>query len=198
MDKNQVILDVKVVGEPREVKSYGVEKIYEVDLEYKYSDTKTNTIQVHYPSGVVTNELKKGDFITVEGELRSLRHTVDDGKEVTKIYILAKKITLLESEPEQYRNHVRLTGKLTREPVFGTTSGDNTSVFSSFSLRVDRKYNKFSILPCVVWGNKVNLMRDFEKGSELEICGFVTSHFTSNDYLIVNVSVSFIDVATKE
>ena len=63
---------------------------------------------------------------------------------------------------------------------------------------MDRKYNKFSILPCVVWGNKVNLMRDFEKGSELEICGFVNSHFTSNDYLIVNVSVSFIDVATKE
>ena len=178
----------EVQEEPRCIVKYGIEQIFETVITYKRTSGKTDTFVINYSAGTGV-ELHKGMFIHIsEGTLRSTRY-----QGITKIYIKADVITVLDAEPEVYANEVELKGILVREPKLRKSYADDRTDISDMVIRVPRNQGKVSYIPVVAWNNNARLVLECTVGGTLTISGRLQSHTTGKGYLMTEVTATTFD-----
>lgn len=194
MVTNKVIVDAEVISEPVLQATYGVEHIYEVIVRSKRISGAYDEFYVSYSNGLGV-ELHKGDFIFVTGDLRSIRVKLEDSGSITKVFVKASSIEVLDSEPEDYRNEVTLDGgELAKDVLLRKSFKDDSIDISTMVVKLSRGYSKSSYIPCSAWNNNARLVADLKRGSKVNIIGRIQSHRTSNDRLMFEVSISFVSV----
>ena len=193
-----VVLDIKVISEsPVQIKDFGMEKIYEITGEYVRTSGKTDKFIINYSDGLTTQP-KFGDFITINGTLRNIIVNEESGVHYTKVYVLARNITILDSEPDIYQNEITLDNvELLNTPSVRKSYTDGITDISDIRIRVQRNPEKFNVFKCTSWNNNARLISNQDKGAILDIIGRIQSKSLKNGGLRTEISINSI-VIKKE
>lgn len=168
-----VKLDCKVVKEKEVLRDFGLEKVFEVQVEHKRLSGTKDKLFINISSSI-DFDYKVGDFITITGDLRSIRESTEEGF-LNKTYIWATDIKTLDKEPENYCNSVTGTATLIRKP-FINDKNDSVKDVAELVVRVNRSHNRKSIIHCSAWGNFAKLSTNLERGDIISLEGMLLSH----------------------
>lgn len=126
-----------------------------------------------------------GDFIQIEGEIRSLNYVDEDGKSHLKIYVHALRTHDLSAANEmpQEMNNVSITmAYLVKPPVYRETpfGREISDVFVAVH-RAGRRRSDY--LPCIVWGRNASFAKNLEVGDciQLEQGRFQSRKYTKTE-----------------
>ncbi len=125
---------------------------------------------------------KKGDYIDVEGQLRSYKKRLENGSRLI-VTVFAKNVAYSDEEPE---NYVELSGFVCRPVVFRTTPF--LREIADILLAVNRPYSKSDYIPCIAWGRNARFARDLSVGTPLHITGRMQSRNYTKAYPDGNVT----------
>lgn len=144
------LLDCKVETSPIFIKRFGATSIFRIEVSLKRKSGVEDRFYVSYSSrlGVVVN---KGDYISIEGDIRSLNK--GDTSFVIEDYIFAKSITILDSEPEVYRNETCIKNA----ELFDFTDArksyaDDDMMVANYRIRLSRGHGRCSYFRVTSWG----------------------------------------------
>ena len=201
----EVMLDCVVLTKPKEVKTYGIEVIYAVDVEFQSTKTKKGVININY-SNSLGLELKPGDNLRIKGDLRSIRVDSSElGVEVKegstepvikprKVYLLIREIEKLDKLPEDMLNVINFENLLvTSKPVTRKSYTDDTMDITSFKVRSERNKDKSSVLFCTAWNSLARLTADMEVGVRITGQGNLQSRY-SHDWLYNEICISSLSI----
>ena len=201
----EVMLDCVVLTKPKEVKTYGIEVIYAVDVEFQSTKTKKGVININY-SNSLGLELKPGDNLRIKGDLRSIRvDSAELGIEVKedstepvikprKVYLLIREIEKLDKLPEDMLNVINFENLLvTSKPVTRKSYTDDTMDITSFKVRSERNKDKSSVLFCTAWNSLARLTADMEVGVRITGQGNLQSRY-SHDWLYNEICISSLSI----
>ncbi len=195
-----VKLDCVVVGEPHVQSKYGIETIYEVTVSYKRASGSTDDFCLSYSSGLGVS-LHDGDYLSVEGSFRSVKYHgkgEEKSRIITKLYILASSITVLDGEPYEYENEVTLRGgRLLRQPVIRKSYNNDNKDIADLVLVVERGFGKQDFIPCAAWNNNARLVCNLKKDTYINIDGRLRSHYTTNGRLMCEVASTYISLCEE-
>lgn len=201
----EVMLDCVVLTKPKEVKTYGIEVIYAVDVEFQSTKTKKGVININY-SNSLGLELKPGDNLRIKGDLRSIRvdsselgvEVKEDSTEPVikprKVYLLIREIEKLDELPEDMLNVINFENLLvTSKPVTRKSYTDDTMDITSFKVRSERNKDKSSVLFCTAWNSLARLTADMEVGVRITGQGNLQSRY-SHDWLYNEICISSLSI----
>lgn len=201
----EVMLDCVVLTKPKEVKTYGIEVIYAVDVEFQSTKTKKGVININY-SNSLGLELKPGDNLRIKGDLRSIRvdsselgvEVKEDSTEPVikprKVYLLIREIEKLDKLPEDMLNVINFENLLvTSKPVTRKSYTDDTMDITSFKVRSERNKDKSSVLFCTAWNSLARLTADMEVGVRITGQGNLQSRY-SHDWLYNEICISSLSI----
>ena len=114
-------------------------------------------------------DLKKGERITLRGEIRSYNNRSGAGARLV-LTVLARSI---ERTSAQFENSVRLEGVLVKLPSYRKTPMGRE--ICDLMLAVQGRYGKSDYLPCIVWGIRAREAADWEVGQKLLLRGRMQS-----------------------
>lgn len=110
--------------------------------------------------------IEEGQLITVEGDIRSYT-----GGSHLKVFGYV--LSFLENDLSQPNNQVRVDGMLRHNPTFRVTPfGREISDLVITTLRAE---NKWSFVPCVVWGSDARYASLFSRGDRVSAAGRMQS-----------------------
>ena len=203
-ETGKVILDCRVVSSPEVIKSYGIEKIYEVIVEYQCSKTRTCTIAVNY-SNATCEELHIDDVIRISGNLRSIRIT-EESKDTSskktfkamKIYIFMTSYELLDEMPKEPENLVEFYGAVVaNEPKLRKSYKDNDVNVTNFTLNISRGSGRVSYISCAAWNSLAVLVSKIKKDTVVNCTGNIQSRVNDRlDRIFVEISISSLEVVS--
>ena len=116
-----------------------------------------------------TTEIGDGDFVEVEGELRSYNNKSGEGRKLV-ISVFAKKLAVTNGEDE---NCVILQGAICKEPTLRRTPMGRQ--ICDMMLAVNRRYGKSDYLPCIAWGQTAFEASELCVGDKVHIEGRIQS-----------------------
>ena len=205
--KCEVVLDGLVLTEPKVVKSYGIEVIYAVDIEFQSTKTKKGVININY-SNSLGLDLKKDDVIHIKGDLRSIRidndeeliakleKTDEDGQFIKprKVYVLVRELEKLDTVPKEFLNIINFENLLvTTKPTMRKSYSDSTVDITSFKVRSERNKEKSSVLFCTAWNSLARLVKELEINTRVSGQGNLQSRY-SHGWLYNEICISRLDV----
>ncbi|MBQ2608863.1 MAG: single-stranded DNA-binding protein [Butyrivibrio sp.] len=179
-----VKLTGRVVTEPTVLTEYGIEKIYEAQIEYKRTSDKTDRFIINYSSGLDL-DIKKDMLLLIDGTVRTTKF-----EQITKIYVKIDNAKVLDEEPEIYTNEVVIKGVLAKAPRIRKSYKDETTDITDLTVKVERNQTKASYLPVVAWNNNARLASQIAEGEEINIRGRLQSHTTKNGYLMTEITTT--------
>ena len=144
-------LDGKVITKPKLLGKYGAVRVFQVIIETKRKNEKVDIFQLEYTTelGVVLNV---GDFIKVNGEIRTLNEGRSDF--VIESYILANSIEILPEEPEFYTNECTISyGGFHRFISTRKSYDDSGSDVTEYVVSVQRKRGRISYFRATSWNH---------------------------------------------
>lgn len=108
-----------------------------------------------------------GDYLYVEGEIRSLNFVDEDGKSHLKIYVHALRLRTLnylsaEDEMHQEINEAEITGYLVKSPVYRETPFGRK--IANLLVATHRHNGRSDYLPCIVWGKNARFANYLQVG----------------------------------
>lgn len=202
----EVVLDGLVLTEPKVVKTYGIEIIYAVDIEFQSTKTKKGVININY-SNSLGLDLKKDEMIHIKGDLRSMR--IDDEELIVKlektdaeghfirpvkVYVLVRELEKLDTVPKKFTNSINFENLLLiTKPTMRKSYSDNTVDITSFKVRSERKENKYSVLFCTAWNSLARLVKELPVNTRVSGQGNLQSRY-SHGWLYNEICVSSLDV----
>lgn len=144
-----VDIDGKVTTKPNLLGQYGTIRTFRVIIETKRISGKVDIFQLDYTSelGIV---LKEGDFINVSGDIRTLNDK--NTGFIIEGYIFANNITVLDKEPETYRNDCIITGGVFYNFIDVRKSYDGTDTdIADYTVCTKRKHGRTSYFRATSW-----------------------------------------------
>lgn len=195
-----VELDCMVVEEPHVQSEYGIETIYEVLVRYKRTSGVCDDFTLSYSSGFGV-DLHEGDFVSVKGSFRSVRYHCrgnEKSKVIMLLYILASELTVLDEEPDEYRNEVVIEdAEVAKKPMLRKSYNNDNSDIADMTLIVDRGFNKVDYIPCAGWNNNARLVSKLDAGEHIGVIGRLRSHYTRSNRLMCEVAAMHIKMSDK-
>ncbi len=114
-------------------------------------------------------DLCSGDFVSINGELRSFNNKSGTGSRLV-ITAFAKEITCNSME---YSNELSLAGVLCKAPVYRRTPLGRE--ICDLMIAINRRYGRSDYLPCIAWGKNAHIASEFPTGATLNITGRIQS-----------------------
>lgn len=164
-----------VATEPQMLKNYKGVVLYECYVQNKRKSGAYDEIRVTYTD----LDIKKGDLVYLEGELRTFKI---DGRNT--LYVHTKRIDVVDDITESI-NEVSGSGVLCKDIVIRDL-GDKT--IADLTLRCDRGNNKFSYVYCSVWNRMTRYCKHYVVDDVINILGRLHSHYRG-DILSTEVSI---------
>ena len=192
-------IDIKIIDESNVIKDFGMEKILETKGEYLRTSGKKDVFIINYSDGT-SNKPELNKFYHIVGELRNvIIKEEDNSNSYSKVYILAKEFTELESEPSIYANEITFDNvELLNKPDVRKSFKDETTDITDIKIRIQRNVEKFDIVKCTCWNNNARLIKNYDKGSLLNIIGRLQSRVLRNGGIHTEVSVNSISIVEND
>lgn len=116
-------------------------------------------------------ELKKGDFVEVEGEYRSYNKFLNEKSKLV-LHMFAKEVKL--SEADKFFNEVKLTGYLCKQPTLRVTPFSRE--ICDVLVAVNRpNYHKSDYIPCIIWSRNARFIANQNIGCKINLVGRIQS-----------------------
>lgn len=150
---------------------YG-EGFYTLELEVpRLSDAKDILLVTVSERLIGGMELKAGDSVVVEGQLRSYNKFVDGANRLI-LTVFARNIEYC-SEKSKNPNQIFLDGYICKLPVYRTTPFGRE--ISDMLLAVNRAYNKSDYIPTIAWGRNSRFCQSLSVGDNIRVWGRLQS-----------------------
>ena len=150
---------------------YG-EGFYTFNMEVqRLSDTK-DVLYVTVSERLITGmDLKEGQDIIVEGQLRSYNKFVEGSNRLI-LTVFARNIELC-TEKSKNPNQIYLDGYICKKPIYRTTPFGRE--IADMLLAVNRAYNKSDYIPTIAWGRNSRFCESLKIGDNIRIWGRLQS-----------------------
>ena len=149
---------------------YG-EGFYEFTLKVPRLSEQNDMIPVTVSERLITDGLKIGQRIALNGQFRSYNKLVE-GKSKLMLTVFVRDF-VGDGAPDVNPNIVELSGYICKPPVYRTTPFSRE--ICDVLLAVNRAYNKSDYIPCIAWGRNARFVRAIEVGQKLSVAGRIQS-----------------------
>lgn len=163
---NNAVLAGEVVTEPTNYDCCE-ETFCSFNLSVKRASGTADILTVNI-SKILVGNIKVGDKIRLEGQVRTYNRIIDDKSRLIIVFFALNKI-----EYEKDVNQVELHGYLCKTPVFRTTSRNREICDALVAVNRERGYSDY--IPCIVWGRTARLVGDLSTGAEIRLSGRLQS-----------------------
>lgn len=130
------------------------------------------------------NELTKGDFVNIEGEIKTYNCNGH-----VKVYIHPYKI---EKTEEPYFDEVVLVGKICKQPINRITPLGTE--ITDIILTVTDKLEQFNYIPVVIWNSNARKCSNYKRGDTI----YVKGRLQSREYTKNEETKTAIELSAKE
>lgn len=177
MDTNIVKLVGKVASERIFSHEMYGEGFYNLDLEVPRLSESVDLLPVTISERLIVNmDLTIGQYIILEGQLRSYNRYVDNSNRLV-LTIFAKDIYLPDEDEltEFLRkpNEIYLDGYICKKPIYRTTPFGRE--ITDILVAVNRSYNKSDYIPCIAWGRNARFCEKMLVGDHIKLWGRIQS-----------------------
>jgi single-stranded DNA-binding protein len=115
--------------------------------------------------------LSEGDFIRVNGQLRSYNKVVENRNKLV-LTVFARSIEVPEERAKD-PNEILLDGFICKAPVYRKTPFGRE--ITDILVAVNRAYNKSDYIPIIAWGRNARYSKNLEIGERIKVCGRLQS-----------------------
>lgn len=190
-DKNCVTLGGIVKSELNFIAEFNGTKIYETELEVSRLSGNVDLLHIFISDRMENfSSVLVGNFLKIEGNIRSSQYRDETGKRRSKIYVNTRRIVDVNdcSVGCIHENNVELEGVLYKKPllrktktnVVKVTNGDPVKGdIAELMLLVSNGYGKYEHIPVIVWSQNAKYISSFDEGTKVS----VTGRFQSRRYL---------------
>lgn len=172
MQNNKIYLEGEVISELQFSHEMYGEGFYNFYLEVpRLSETKDKlsiTVSERLTLGM---DLKVGDHVIVEGQLRSYNKFVEGSNRLI-LTVFARNIEYC-SEKSKNPNQIYLDGYICKAPVYRTTPFGRE--IADVLLAVNRSYNKSDYIPTIAWGRNSRFCEGLIVGDNIRVWGRLQS-----------------------
>lgn len=119
---------------------------------------------------LIGQEIDKGSFVTVMGELHSFNNK-EDCKNKLKLFIFAKQI--IAENFCVFENKILLKGFICKNPVYRITPLGRK--ITDVIMAINRRYGKSDYIPCIFWGRNARELSQLEVGAKIVVAGRLQS-----------------------
>lgn len=122
---------------------------------------------------LVDQELKEGNMIKVEGQLRSYNKFIEGNNRLV-LTIFARDIVYYENDEDvKNPNEIFLEGYICKPPIYRETPFGRE--IADLLIAVNRLYNKSDYIPSIAWGRNARFSSNLTVGDKIRIWGRVQS-----------------------
>lgn len=181
MDTNKVMIAGKLKKELEFSHSIYGEGFYNTYIEIpRLSDIK-DVLPITVSERLIQGmELKVGNDIFIEGQLRSYNKTINGNNKLILI-IFVKELELIPSLEEiKNPNEIYLDGFICKNPSYRTTPFGRE--ITDLLIAVNRPYNKSDYIPCIAWGRNARFSGNLDIGQRIKLWGRIQSREYQKKY----------------
>jgi len=174
MDTNVVTIVGKVVGEKEFSHEIYGEGFYIYNIEIPRLSDAVDQLPLTISERLLVGlDLKDGDMIKIEGQLRSYNKFIDGSNRLV-LTIFARDIIPFEGGDELNNpNEIFLEGYICKAPVYRETPFGRE--ITDLLVAVNRLYNKSDYIPTIAWGRNARFSSNLNVGDQVRIWGRVQS-----------------------
>lgn len=165
-EKNYAIIAGEVCTEPTEYDCNG-ERLYAFDMNVKRKSGVADILPVNISKSLMNN-IKAGDKICLEGQIRTYNRIINDKSKLIIVFFAQEVLQYVEDV-----NQVNLQGYLCKTPQFRITPRNRE--ICDILVAVNRERNYSSYIPCIVWGRTARLVGELNTGAEILLFGRLQS-----------------------
>lgn len=163
---NNAVLAGEVVTEPTNYDCCE-ETFCSFNLSVKRASGTADILTVNI-SKILVGNIKVGDKIRLEGQVRTYNRIID-GKSKLIIVFFAQEVT----EYEKDVNEVELCGYICKTPVFRITPRSREICDALVAVNRERNYSDY--IPCIIWGRTARLVSELNTGGQVRLSGRLQS-----------------------
>lgn len=173
MDNNTVVLVGKITKErefSHEIYGEGF-YIYTIEIPRlsEVSDYLPLTVSERL---LVDGSLKPGDYVKVEGQLRSYNKFINGNNKLV-LTVFVRDISQTDDEEVKNPNQIYLDGFICKKPIYRETPFGRE--ITDLLVAVNRAYNKSDYIPCIAWGRNARFSSKLDVGDHIRIWGRIQS-----------------------
>lgn len=178
IDTNMVNIIGKVIGEKEFSHEMYGEGFYTFDLEVSRLSDQSDILPITVSERIlIDSELKQGDYVVVQGQLRSYNRYID-GRNRLVLTIFARELYIPEDEEEltnllKKPNEIYLDGFICKSPIYRTTPFGRE--ITDLLVAVNRPYNKSDYIPSIAWGRNARFCEKLKVGDHIKLWGRIQS-----------------------
>ena len=151
-------------------------KFYKFPLEVRRLSGTIDTLPILAGEEILEqNDLWEGDFVRVQGQIRSFNNRSDVGRRLI-LSVYAESMVCTDEGPE---NDILLQGALCKTPILRQTPLGRE--ICDVMLAVSRRYRRTDYVPCILWGRTAREAAGLSPGSVIQLHG----RLQSRDYIKV-------------
>lgn len=144
------------------------EKFFETYISINRLSDKSDVLKCIVPE-VVTQLLKKGNRVAINGEIRTRNVVGEDGKSYLDIFVFVKEVG---AAGDKDINDASVTGTICKKSEVRTTS-DRTLI--DFIVASNRRKHKSAYIPSIAWNRNAERINNMSIGTELVVKGRLQS-----------------------
>lgn len=170
-ENNNIELVGTVVNEPKYDHETYNEKFYKLELETKRISGYSDVLPVLISDKQFNiNEIKVGDRINIEGQLRTFNlHETDKNRLILNVFAM----DVIDTELEYDDNQIHIEGYLCKLPTYRKTPLGRE--ITDLLIAVNRNNGKSDYIPCICWGRNARCVTRLEVGDLISIDGRLQS-----------------------
>ncbi|SNS04945.1 Single-strand binding protein family protein [Anaerovirgula multivorans] len=173
MESNTVTLVGKILGEREFSHEIYGEGFYLYTIEIpRLSDSSDHLPLTVSERLLVDLQLKDGDYVNVEGQLRSYNKFINGNNKLV-LTIFVRDIVKTDEEEVKNPNQIYLDGFICKQPIYRETPFGRE--ITDLLVAVNRSYNKSDYIPCIAWGRNARFSSKLDVGNRIRIWGRIQS-----------------------
>lgn len=171
--KNEVILQGKILNEPRLSHKKYNQEFYTFDLKVMRFSGACDILPIVVPKYMCqAYDLHAGKMIALNGQFRSFNQNFDGVKSKLILSVFAKDIN--EYDGTENSNVIEAAGFICKEPIFRRTPFGRE--VTDTLLAINRKIvGKADYIPCIAWGKDARLLSKMVVSNFIQFSGRIQS-----------------------
>lgn len=171
-ENNRITLEGLVLKKPQVSHELYGEVFHVFELEVDRLSESKDILCVTISERLLTDmTLSVGDFIRVNGQLRSYNKVVENRNKLV-LTVFARSIELPEERAKD-PNEILLDGFICKAPVYRKTPFGRE--ITDILVAVNRAYNKSDYIPIIAWGRNARYSKNLEIGERIKVSGRLQS-----------------------
>lgn len=170
VENNKANIIGRITKEPDFSHTVNGEKFYETEISCRRGSGAFDLLKV-IASEVFLYELTKDNKVEIKGRFSSFNKDEGENKRLV-LTIFAKEVETVDSTNDLNELIIE-TGYVVKEPVYRKTLRGRE--ITDLLIAVNRPYGKADYIPCIAWGRKAQIAKNYKIGQKVHIEGRMQS-----------------------